>query len=173
MYDKESFEGIGYHGTTLDAADIIINTQTFKESIKEEEWLGKGVYFFEKDIDQAKNFCNKARKYTQYSILESQIEAKVCIDLDKTKIMEQMNDIAKRIKSRYLKLKDGKTPRKIINSVILEFLYNLESYDMTKKTFIVNQKQPIERTNFEWVQIQMCVRNRDCIKRTREVERYE
>ena len=37
---------IGYHGTTLSAAETILKTKVFHDSTKDREWLGKGVYFF-------------------------------------------------------------------------------------------------------------------------------
>lgn len=37
---------IGYHGTTAENADKILEDQRFLDSNKNNEWLGKGVYFF-------------------------------------------------------------------------------------------------------------------------------
>lgn len=36
----------GYHGTTKENADKIIVEQAFQDSVKDNEWLGHGVYFF-------------------------------------------------------------------------------------------------------------------------------
>lgn len=170
MNNDERF--VGFHGTTIEAANIILKTREYKFSNKEEEWLGKGVYFFEKDKKEAVNFCIKARKYNNYSILKSNLTPKIYIDLDDTEQMELMQNIAKKIKDRYLKLRDGK-PRKLLNSVILDAIYKLEPYDMVKKTFLVERKNEVVRTNFQWVQVQICVRNRTCISTIEEVERNE
>lgn len=164
---------IGYHGTTIESADKIIATGAFNFSNKEEEWLGKGVYFFEDDIEQAVRFCTKARNYPNYSVLKSEITANRCINLDNSEAMEKILDISNKIKGRYLNLKDGVTKRKLTNSVILEAMYKLEPYDVVKKTFVIDRVPIIERTNFVWTQVQICVRNRSCINNTREVKRYE
>lgn len=37
---------IGYHGTTQENANKILEEKHFKESTKDNEWLGRGVYFF-------------------------------------------------------------------------------------------------------------------------------
>ncbi len=50
---------VGYHGTKDEAAQKIFESKSFRPSIGEEEWLGKGVYFFEEDYKQAINFCTK------------------------------------------------------------------------------------------------------------------
>ena len=71
-----------------------------------------------------------------------------------------------------MKLKDG-SPRKLKNSVILEKLYKIKQYDVVKKTFPVLKTTNINDTNFIWVQVQICVRNRECIKTIEEVIRNE
>lgn len=43
----------GFHGTRRDSADQILRTQYFKFSMDDEEWLGKGIYFFDLDVKQA------------------------------------------------------------------------------------------------------------------------
>lgn len=135
---------IGYHGTTVLRGENILNSKQYSISYKEEEWLGKGVYFFEKDIQQAVNFCVKARKYEDYIVLKSKIEANICIDLDNLETMK-----------------------------ILEKLYKIKQYDVVKKTFPVLKTTNINDTNFIWVQVQICVRNRECIKTIEEVIRNE
>ncbi len=162
----------GYHTTTISRGENILNTKKYSISYKEEEWLGRGVYFFEKDIQQAINFCTKARKYDDYVILKSKIEANICIDLDNLETMKILEKIAKEIQNRYIKLKDGR-PRKLKNAVILDKLYKIKPYDVVKKTFSIEKTTHIYDTNFIWVQVQICVRNRDCIKTIEEVIRNE
>ena len=65
----------GYHGTTISRGESILKNKYYFVSYKEDEWLGNGVYFFEKDINQAVDFCTKARRYDDYIILKSKIEA--------------------------------------------------------------------------------------------------
>lgn len=36
----------GYHGTTQENANRIVSEQAFQDSVKDNEWLGHGVYFF-------------------------------------------------------------------------------------------------------------------------------
>lgn len=163
---------IGYHGTTVLRGENILSSKQYSISYKEEEWLGQGVYFFEKDIQQAVNFCVKARKYEDYIILKSKIEANICIDLDNLETMKILERISKEINKRYMKLKDG-SPRKLKNAVILEKLYKIKQYDVVKKTFPVLKTTNINDTNFIWVQVQICVRNRECIKTIEEVIRNE
>ena len=53
-------EIIGYHGTTKEYADRIINENCFLDSCKDNEWLGHGVYFFQY-ISHAKWWVSRRR----------------------------------------------------------------------------------------------------------------
>lgn len=44
----------GYHGTTMDSAKKIIKDNAFLISNKNDEWLGEGIYFYEKYSDAIK-----------------------------------------------------------------------------------------------------------------------
>ena len=66
----------GYHGTTISRGESILKNKYYFVSYKEDEWLGNGVYFFEKDINQAVDFCTKARRYDDYIILKVKLKQK-------------------------------------------------------------------------------------------------
>ncbi|MCE9566395.1 MAG: hypothetical protein K8U57_30595 [Planctomycetes bacterium] len=44
---------IGYHGTTVEAADRLVAGDPFEESDEDDEWFGKGIYFWEHAFQQA------------------------------------------------------------------------------------------------------------------------
>ena len=86
--------------------------------------------------------------------------------------MTILDKIAKKINKRYKNLTNGRYT-KLTNCEILEDLYRIKQYDLVKKTFVIQKRDKIQNTNFLWVQVQMCVRNRDCIKTIEEVIRNE
>ena len=77
--------------------------------------------------------------------------------------MTILDKISKKINKRYKNLTNGRYT-KLTNCEILEDLYRIKPYDLVKKTFVIQKRDKIQNTNFLWVQVQMCVRNRDCIK---------
>mgnify|MGYP000424522069 CR=1 FL=1 len=85
---------------------------------------------------------------------------------------EYMQNKMKQINKRYKNLTNGRYT-KLTNCEILEDLYRIKPYDLVKKTFVIQKRDKIQNTNFLWVQVQMCVRNRDCIKTIEEVIRNE
>jgi hypothetical protein len=80
-----SHQFVGYHGTSLDSSEKIIE-ENYKLSIGDKEWLGDGVYFFMKGLNDPKDLARKwaiasawnngtkTNKYNEYSVLESDIK---------------------------------------------------------------------------------------------------
>jgi len=164
-----TFQAIGYHGTTEKHAQDIIICQHFTQSDDEDDWLGRGIYFFENDIQQAYNFCIKARKYKEWSIIKSNIKAGFIIDLTKIEDVTEFSKIAKSFRDRYYKKKDG-TKRELLNSVILNAMYNIKQFDLVRGVFQIPETTKIYRTNICFYQIQLCIRNKDCILDIEKVE---
>ncbi|MCD5406232.1 MAG: hypothetical protein LRZ99_00885 [Desulfotomaculum sp.] len=162
---------LGFHGTTVANAEKILQEGRFKISADEDEWLGEGVYFFENDIKQAYYWCVKERNYKSWAILKGDIKAEIIFDLTLTDHWEEFLKILKEIEKRYKKRKDG-TPRKLLNFVVLNIIYKQKPYDVVRAVFDVSEAETptFKRTNIKPVQIQLCVRNHDCI---RNIERME
>lgn len=159
---------IGYHGTTRTYGENIMATKYFRYSVGEEEWLGTGVYFFEDDIIQARDFCVKARQYKAWMIIKSEIKATKVIDLINSEHLAEFRTIANKIRDRYKKQSDGR-PRELLNSVILNIMYRVNPYELVRACFVIPRAREIYRTNITPMQIQLCVRNRCCIKSYEEV----
>jgi len=158
----------GFHGTTRNSADEILKTGYFNFTNGEEEWLGKGIYFFDIDVKQACYFCAKARKYTEWAVLSCNIVTDNYIDLTMIDHYEAFKKTVAKLKNRYLKRSDG-TPRKLMNSVYVNAMYDMTPFDLIRAVFIVPPGYEVDRTNIYPSELQICVRNRNCIKSVREV----
>jgi len=165
---------IGHHGTTKSAGTIIVKKKSFNMSISEKEWLGVGVYFFEDDCEQAVDFCCRARKYEEWIVLKCEIETDNLLNLIDKKTYKLFTKFAEKLKGSYLNLKDG-SPRELMNSVILNTMYILNPYDVVKAAFETRNSAKAPRTNINPMQIQLSVRNRQCIciDSIEEVYNYE
>lgn len=87
-------ELVGYHGTIKTNAEEILRTKFFKASIKNNEWLGKGIYFFTDKkwaIWWAEQQANRRKE--EMSILKVKIncEEKYYFDLYEEKNFEKAN----------------------------------------------------------------------------------
>lgn len=158
----------GYHGTTRDNADKIMDMNLFFPSTGEEEWLGTGVYFFE-DIYQALHWCTQTRRYPYYAVLVSKLNSDNVFDLTNMDHLQEFMKMAKSLKDRYKTTKD-RHKRKLINAVVLNFLYKVKPFDMVRAAFNSPVRLQAERVNVLPVQIQLCVKNNSCITGIEEVD---
>lgn len=89
-----SFEG--HHGTSLESAKKILNSD-YELSTGDDQWLGNGVYFFVAGVStktselaekwakaQAWNKVTKKNKYTEYCVIQSNIQVDEAEFLDLT-----------------------------------------------------------------------------------------
>lgn len=155
----KDYQCIGYHGTEKEKADVIIASKKFIESNSGKDWLGKGVYFFEDDIQQAINFVSKARKVESYKIIKANIKSNKWLDLIKVENYSELQVIAEELEKRNLSILKK---YKLNNAVIIDFMYKIEKFDVVSAVFEYNNKR-IKNSNIMPMQIQICVKNMDCI----------
>ena len=168
---KLTYECTGYHGTDIGSCEKIILTNKFIDSVDDEEWLGSGVYFFENDKKQAIYYMSKAKKKSEYKVISCDIKSDNLLDLLDISNYENFERFAVQLKDRYKKRKDGKQ-RVLMNGVILNFMHKVNPYDVVRGVFDVPRRTVAPRTNIKPVQIQICVKNHDCISNIKE-ESYE
>lgn len=73
-------EVVAYHGTSVHAAESIVDSQRIRVSDKPDEWLGRGAYFFQGSIHRARQWA-KQRHKEQAAIVSARIRLGHCIDL--------------------------------------------------------------------------------------------
>lgn len=158
----------GYHGHTQPVINEIVRSGKFNPSDRDWEYLGTGVYFFEDDILQAVRWCKYARKYDQWSVIRAKIKTDKLLDLLDTANFNSFKEFATLLRRKYKKI-DGS--KKITSKLIFNFLYELEEYDAVRHVFVVGDNpKPIQPTEVTRMQVQLCVRNQDCITDIEEVE---
>ncbi|MGD0621068.1 MAG: hypothetical protein ABSA82_01175 [Thermacetogeniaceae bacterium] len=162
-------EFVGYHGTTSSRAEIILQTGYFNFTTGEHAWLGVGIYFYEEEVKDAYYFCVTLKRYPEWKIIKGNLEGDTIVDLEDPGVLEQLKALEKKVKGRrYLTTKDGK-PRKILNLVLMNMMFEATPYDIARGKFSEPPWPYIERTNiYRYVNI-LCVRNRMCIKGLEEV----
>lgn len=167
------FKCIGHHGTTHKASDEILRTGIFlcKESY-ENDWLGKGIYFFENDILQAEDFCFRARKLPKYSILQCNIKCKSdkLLDFCRVDNYNLFNKVADEIRNKVIKTEQGKDIT-LINAAVITYMCYIIPMDVIRAAFPVPGRKRREKSDIIPIQIQICVRNHVCISDIEEVLR--
>lgn len=97
MYSSKPSIVYGFHGMDRDAAIRILNQEDdFKHSNNNYDWLGNGVYFWENNLERAKQYAelNSQRKSSSIQtpfVLGAVIELDNCLDL----LDQKSNDFLK------------------------------------------------------------------------------
>lgn len=165
---------IGHHGTSKENAHSILRTGFLKS--KGYQWFGDGVYFFDDDQKEARNWAIKVKKFDiNYSVLKSNIEVCNPLLLHKAKEWEEFLK-----NKKMLQKKIDKSPyrnKEITDGYVVEFMCQ-QIYKLTTKpvdVVICGCKIPaydwaVEITEIPRIQVQVCVRELECITSTEIAE---
>jgi hypothetical protein len=72
---------IGFHGATAEAADRLVAGEPFRDSDHDDDWFGKGVYFWEYAPKQAWWWARKFKRFTNPAVVGAIIRLGNCLDL--------------------------------------------------------------------------------------------
>lgn len=163
----------GYHGTSKDNGRKILDSREFLPSGSFEDWLGKGVYFFENDKHQAYMFIkfkntSNILEHNSICVIQSLLKSKddnyldLLCDDDRKFLKDYSRKIVKQIEQKKNEIGDWKHKE----GFILDFLYNSgNEYDWVKAAYMVPKKQPDGILEYLPIQIQICVKNVGCINK--------
>lgn len=156
-------ELIGYHGTTQDNSLSIIRNKNFKKSIKNNEWLGHGVYFYE--------LYEKAEWWARFKKKPAVIKTKILvpeksyINLDKPSEEDKLAEFIKSIETSGKKF--------IVSGDINEFRCQILNLYMkyegckvisaTLPSTNKKYKRQLESIGYPRTEKQICVRDTKCI----------
>lgn len=116
-------EIIGHHGTDHNGEQGILRDKKFNPSVKEDEWIGHGIYFFHSTNSQihAEEWAVNVKKFKFFSILESKIL------VDKDRILDLNNEEYQDVYSKYREAKIEEYRRRRIK--IIEDETNVKKLD--------------------------------------------
>jgi hypothetical protein len=160
---------IGHHGTNRQNAANILQ-EGFRSSVGEEQWFGEGVYFFEDDPIEAKNWAVKVRGFVRgWAVLRGTIHAETVLDITKARFWEKFISIREQI--RKTNREKGFKEKTINDAVAVNLMCNCFAEETGVPVDVV--KAGLNVPNYTWVnqisniprmQFQICVRNTDCIR---------
>lgn len=160
---------VGYHGTDKNSARNIVSTKKIMQSKKEDEWLGKGSYFFD-DIEDSRWWCKDVKKFVSYSVIEVLLNPENSINLVSSRSdLENFKKLCGIAKNMSPRKSDGSMRDNFI-SLAIKIMIKKQKTDMIIGAFDENRKfwftDKIMKDKFPLVvcQIQYCVLNHSCIK---------
>jgi len=176
MFSKGKFYMVGFHGCDQETRNkIVLRQDIFKESVNEYDWLGHGVYFWENDYERALQWAKERKKNP--AVIGALIEPGNCLDLLEQSSREKLKDGYEALKNYVSRLsldlpknKAGKDHllRNLDCAVINIFCEQNErfdvKYDSVRGAFWEGNPLFPGAAIKERSHVQICIRNRECIK---------
>jgi hypothetical protein len=72
---------IGFHGTDMASAERLVAGEDFEPSDEDDEWFGKGIYFWEHAFKQAWWWARRHKRHKHPSVIGAVIRLGNCFDL--------------------------------------------------------------------------------------------
>ncbi|MCC7430598.1 hypothetical protein IT568_07140 [bacterium] len=157
---------IGYHGTASENVESIL--QNNYNLSGEKEWFGKGIYFFEDcspltdGFVEARDWVIHVKKFKKWAIFRAEIESKKSLDIVNDLVHKK---IFKEIKEKLLSLhlESGRTKESFSDKVVFKKLELQAKFDLIRCT--VNPEKSRVSFVVSRIQIQVCVKDKNCIKK--------
>lgn len=162
---------VGYHGTNQDNGKSILTSRNFHIAGSCYDWLGKGAYFFENDKHQAYMFIkfkdkNRTLRHDEICVIKADIKPDKLLDLlcdeDRKFIEEYCLEFKKQLESKISEV--GNWNHK--EGFIIDLLNYNNPIDAVRACYTVPKARKSLYLDYSVVQIQVCVKNIDCINKS-------
>lgn len=162
---------IGYHGTNIVNGRSILTSKEFHIAGTFSDWLGRGTYFFENDKHQAYMFIKFREKDKPL------VHNDICVlkaDMYPVKLLDLLCDEDRRFIEDYcLKVKEQIEAKskeignwKHKEGFIIDLLNYNNPIDAVRAGYSVPKAKKNLYLDYSVVQIQVCVKNIDCIDKS-------
>lgn len=120
---------VGFHGTTVAAAERLVDGGDFVKSNKLYEWLGTGVYFWEYAPKQAWWWTKDLRKNSKPAVIGAMIRLGNCLDLLDPENVKWLTGVHDDMMQTWRGMKGVRIPRNVrdkrsLDCAILNWVYS-------------------------------------------------
>lgn len=150
-----------YHGTIQKFADNIKNTKKFKIEIRNNHWLGNGVYFFVDNFSEAEWWSKQAKKKfirenkldeqkvkQQVIQLQINIDPERLLDLDVVSEIDALNNFMRELRKEDLYIFGPNKNKEIERCAIIDLYAEYKEYKAACYTFESKAKLSKKSNNF-------------------------
>lgn len=136
-------EVVAYHGTSVEAARSIVDSQQMLVSDRPHEWLGRGAYFFQSSVHRARQWA-KQRYGDEAAVVSARLRLGHCIDLLDNRWVPPMQliegDLAERSGAEAPR---NKGKRHMLDYAVIEELANEWRPDTIRAAFQESTEEPV------------------------------
>ena len=187
MYNSPPAQIYGFHGTDKKIAlDLITHKIEFKESNETYDWLGKGIYFWENNLERAQQYAEEVKQRTVSSIKDpfvvgASIDLGNCLDLLNQEHLDKVAEAYKLLKemceqegaelpqNENFGKKDTEHKNRALDCAVISLIHSIaeetnDKFDSVRAAFYegeeIYENSGFRRNNH----IQIAILNPDCIK---------
>jgi len=162
---------IGFHGTTVEAADEFVSGKPFNLSENDDDWFGKGIYFWEYGHRQAWWWTRKFKKHSKPAVVGAVIRLGNCLDLldpGNVKLLKEFQaSLMEKLGEASVELPTNERHHRNLDCAVFNYLYRQSdlsdcSIDSARAAYVpTDEKKRIWKGSwiYDGAQIQVCVRN--------------
>jgi hypothetical protein len=118
---------IDYHGTTSAAVDRLVVGDPFRAGDRDDEWFGKGIYFWEYAPKQAWWWAKKFKKFDQPAVIGALIQLGNCFDLLDPKNLKVLRAVHARLTAKLheegLEVPTNERHHRNLDCIVFNFFY--------------------------------------------------
>ena len=167
---------VGYHGTSSEIADALVEGTPFRESADVDEWLGTGVYFWEYAPKQAWWWAKRFNKISDPAVVGAMIRLGNCFDLLDSRNIEALqkakDGMVRLMRREGVKVPENKRIYKNLDCAVFNYFYQTvedeggPKIDSARAAYVPTEsRKRIWRASWIYkdTHIQVCVRNQSNI----------
>ena len=117
---------VGYHGTSRKHARNILR-RGFKPSGNDWDWLGRGIYFFEEDLERAQEWARE-HHVDDPAVIAAVIDLGGVLDLNQRGTLDQLQLAAKQLEASYHSagqtLPNNRGQRRMFDNLLINYFCN-------------------------------------------------
>lgn len=172
---------LGYHGCDVEVAEKLLGGEPFRKSDNDYDWLGGGIYFWEKNPQRALDFARELEAserspVTRPAVVGAVIDLGLCLDMMTKSAIDQIRDAHEGLTTLFNEAKralpenkSGGLLRKL-DCAVITLLHDIREengsapIETVRGVFIEGAPIYPHAGFYEKTHIQICVRDPACIK---------
>ena len=172
---------LGYHGCDADVAERLLAGEPFRPSENDYDWLGSGVYFWEKNPERGLDFAKELKALGRGSVetpavVGAIIDLGLCLDLSTKASIDQVRDAHDQL-TTLIETAEAAMPenhedglRRKLDCAVVNLVHTIRAeagdppIDTVRGIFLEGEPIYPSAGFFEKTHVQICVRNPDCVK---------
>jgi hypothetical protein len=165
---RDSRVVLGYHGTSVERAEVVLASGSFIRSTNDYDWLGHGIYFWEHAPLRAWQWA-KGKYRDRAAVLEASVRLGFCLDLTDVRYTATLTLAYQALQEAYIKAKKvlpaNRNKARCLDCLVINYLTNFlwPECETVRAPFLEGEPLYPGAMLYTQSHIQLVVRAPECI----------